>query len=97
LKLLNHYFDKPEKLQLFDNSQKVNLMLEAEHGKIVQLRKSLPRWITQNFSRHLKLQKKKTVSIRDLTNIDEVRKTYELLKKAQSAEKGNKKHPGKGL
>jgi predicted ABC-type ATPase len=97
IKLLNHYFDKPEKLQLFDNSEKASLMLEAERGKILRLAKSLPNWITQNFDQHLQQREKNEVNIRDLSNIDEVRKSYELLKKNRSQEKGNKKTPGQSI
>jgi predicted ABC-type ATPase len=85
LKLLNHYFDKPEKIQLFDNSEKTVLLVEISQGQVQYLSDSLPEWITKHFSQHLGQQEKQETKIRDLSNIDEVRKSYEeLRKKAES-------------
>jgi predicted ABC-type ATPase len=33
LKLLNHYFDRPDRLQLFDNSEKSRLVVVASKGQ----------------------------------------------------------------
>ena len=37
LKLLNHYFSKPDRLQLFDNSTKVQLLADIRQGKIIHV------------------------------------------------------------
>lgn len=81
LKLLNHYFDSPEKIQLFDNSEKTILLAEISQGQVQFLSDSLPQWIISNFNQRLLKQEKEETKIRDLSNIDEVRNSYEQLKK----------------
>ena len=76
LKLLNHYSDKPDKLQLFDNSKVMELMAEINSGKVVYARKSLPLWITQNIKQIFNPRIKSKIEARDLRSIDEVRRRY---------------------
>ena len=42
LNLLNHYFLKPDRLQLFDNSVKVQLLADINQGKIIHTIEKLP-------------------------------------------------------
>jgi len=49
LRLLNYYFDKPDRLQLFDNSTDTKQMAEATKGKIEYVADSLPEWIAKSF------------------------------------------------
>jgi predicted ABC-type ATPase len=46
LQLLNHYFDKPDRLQLFDNSESMLLEVELARGKAVSVvvPEILPEW-----------------------------------------------------
>ena len=54
LKLLNHYFTKPDKLQLIDNSVKMELMAEIESGKIIHAVNPLPFWIEHYLGEHFR-------------------------------------------
>lgn len=81
LKLLDHYFDKPDKLQLFDNSQKTTLLVEIDKGEIKYCTAELPKWVSQYLGLHLKQQVNQEKEIRNLGSIDEVRESYEQLKK----------------
>jgi predicted ABC-type ATPase len=90
LKLLNHYFNRPDKLQLFDNSEKTRLIAEIDRGEIVYLTETIPGWVIANLSQHLQPQTTKEIKIRDLRSIDEVRKTYnELKNKTESINRMN--------
>jgi predicted ABC-type ATPase len=84
LSLLNHYFDKPVFLQLFDNTKSIELKAEVKQGEIVYLGEQLPEWITMNLGHHLKKELKQEAkqgrSFRELSTIDEVRKSYQQLK-----------------
>lgn len=80
LKLLNHYLDKPDKLQLFDNSEKTRLLIEINKGEIILSSEALPEWITKYLGRLNQKEVLLEAKIADLKDIDEVRKTYERLK-----------------
>jgi predicted ABC-type ATPase len=84
LKLLDHYFGKPDLLQLFDNTKSIELKAEVKQGEVVYLEKQLPDWITMNLAHHLKKElkqeKKQGKNFRELSTIDEVRKSYQQLK-----------------
>lgn len=85
LRFLNHYFDKPDRLQLFDNSETMLLKLELAKGKPVYrvTPESLSTWITNFLPSALgKVQPVETKE-RDLNSIEEVRKRYK-----QSRERG---------
>lgn len=89
LKLLSHYFNRPDKLQLFDNSETTRLIAEIDHGLIVHLTGSLPEWVKKYLGQNLQQQPKQETQIKDLGNIDEVRKSYELLKQKSDSAKNN--------
>lgn len=80
LKLLNHYFDKPDKLQLFDNSQYLQLVGEINFGEIIFQAEHLPQWINENLGQHFQINQKKEKSVKDMS-IDEVRERYRNQKK----------------
>ncbi|HEY2726743.1 MAG TPA: hypothetical protein VGI61_06195 [Parafilimonas sp.] len=80
LKLLNHYFSKPDKLQLFDNSKTANLLAEISKGEITYVAQRLPDWITQYLSQHFQQKLQPKIKIKDLKNISEVKKAYRKLR-----------------
>lgn len=84
LKLLDHYFNKPDKLQLYDNSEKVKLIAEISQGELLQKVELLPEWITKYLGKHFQQDTKQEIKVKDMT-IDEVRKTY-LLDKERASE-----------
>lgn len=82
LKLLNHYFEKPDILQLFDNSVTLILVAEVQKGKISTLNPPVPDWVEKylgdKFSNeHLQEEMK----VKDLGSVEEVRKRYLASKK----------------
>ncbi|HVY76340.1 MAG TPA: zeta toxin family protein [Puia sp.] len=76
LKLLSHYFKRADKLQLFDNSEKTQLLIETSQDRILQLVDVLPKWVTENLGKHLENNSRKERPITDMS-IDEVRKMYQ--------------------
>ena len=76
LNLLNHYFDKPDKLQLFDNSVTLELVAEITKGEVVYIADALPEWVMQYLGQKLTKKVKSETKARDLNSIDEVRKRY---------------------
>jgi Uncharacterized protein conserved in bacteria len=80
LKLLNHYFDRPDTLELFDNSKQMIRLAQVNQGQIIKIAEHLPNWVTQYLGQHFQEQIQQQTKIRDLGNIDEVRKSYEELK-----------------
>lgn len=79
LKLLSHYFKVPDVIQLLDNSTPlVPIALKEETYTI--LASTLPDWFTTYLSHHFNPSKKPT-EIKDLPNIEEVKKHYRQSKK----------------
>ena len=78
LRLLNHYFDKPDRLQLFDNSETMSLEVELERGKTISnvARETLPAWIINFLPNVLGINSPAQSKERDLNSIEEVRKKY---------------------
>jgi len=72
--------DKPDKLQLFDNSEKTRLLIEINKGEIILSSEALPEWITKYLGRLARKEVSREEKIADLKDIDEVRKTYERLR-----------------
>jgi len=94
LHLLNHYFDRPDLLQLFDNSISLELKAEIKQGTIMFSPEPLPEWITLNLGQHFNPESKKEkkgVNFRELKTIDEVRKSYQQMK--DKNEEGKKEDP----
>jgi predicted ABC-type ATPase len=78
LRLLNHYFDKPDHLQLFDNSETMLLQIEMVNGKTTACVsfESLPNWIINNLPKVLGINSPAEAKERHLNSIEEVRKKY---------------------
>ncbi|HWK04159.1 MAG TPA: hypothetical protein VNS58_11040 [Puia sp.] len=76
LNLLNHYLEKPDRLQLFDNSVNMQLVAEINKGQIVHAARQLPTWITQYLVQLFNIDIKLETKARDLNSIEEVRKRY---------------------
>jgi predicted ABC-type ATPase len=77
LKLLNHYFEKPDSLQLFDNSGTLILIAEVKQGKVLVLNAPIPEWVEKYLSD--KISPKNEEKIKkdiDLDTVEEVRKRY---------------------
>jgi predicted ABC-type ATPase len=81
LKLLGHYFNKPDILELFDNSKTMSLMAEVRKGQVIVVANPLPEWISSYLGKHLNPSNNPDSDIRDLSDLDAVRKKYESLKK----------------
>lgn len=76
LNLLSHYFDKPDKLQLFDNSVTMELVAEIAKGKVLRRRGELPDWVDQYLGKKFIKEEQSEVQTRDMNSVDEVRKRY---------------------
>lgn len=80
LKLLNHYFSKPDRLQLFDNLKTMKLVGEFTHDHVLYLANTLPEWVTKYLKEHLQREPKVQKEIKDMT-IEEVRRLYKQQRK----------------
>jgi len=76
LKLLNHYFDIPDKITLIDNSENGVIILEKS-GHSIEILSPLPEWVNKYLGNHLSTDKEKDIKAKDLASKDEVRKLYE--------------------
>jgi predicted ABC-type ATPase len=78
LRLLNHYFDKPDRLQLFDNSETMLLQVELVKGAAIAgvLSETLPKWIVDYMPNVLGINPPAETKERDLNSIEEVRRKY---------------------
>jgi len=78
LQLLNHYFDKADGLQLFDNSESMRLEVELENGKAITavVLEALPKWIVNFLPNVLGMNSPAQTKERDLNSVEEVRKKY---------------------
>jgi predicted ABC-type ATPase len=81
LNLLNHYFDKPDKLQLFDNSVSMQLVAEIAKGKVLHVAPQLPDWMAQYLGKRFTNEEQSEVEARNMHSVDEVRKRYLEAKK----------------
>lgn len=80
LKLLNHYFSYPDRLQLIDNSSKVQLIADVRKGEIIHVAHKLAEWVTKYFGEHLQQKPNQDINVKDMKNIDEVKKAYRKLR-----------------
>lgn len=80
LKLLNHYFSRPDKLQLFDNSTTVQLLANIRQGENIYLIQKLPDWVMRYLGQHFQQKPKQEITIKDMKNVDEVKKAYKKLR-----------------
>jgi len=76
LNLLNHYFDKPDKLQLFDNSVTMELVAEIAKGQALHVAQELPEWVLQYLGKRFMKEEQSEIKARDMNSVDEVRRRY---------------------
>jgi len=76
LNLLSHYFDKPDKLQLFDNSVTMELVAEISRGGVLHTARKMPDWVSQYLGPKFTKEIKTETKARDLNSIEEVRRRY---------------------
>ena len=92
LNLLDHYFDYPSRLKLLDNTESPTILAEIEKGKIIKQKLELPLWVTQHLGKHFDLElKPKEEKVRDLDNIEAVKKFYSKLNQDQPSQKNQEK------
>ena len=84
LKLLEHYFDYPDILELFDNSKTMELVAECRKGQIVMVAEKLPEWVARFLGNHLRQNSDQSISYQSMSDIDAVRKSYQALKGKQA-------------
>jgi hypothetical protein len=65
---------------LFDNSVKVQLLADIKQGKIIHIIEKLPDWVTKYLGQHFQQNYKQEIKIKDMKDIDEVKKAYKKLK-----------------
>jgi hypothetical protein len=78
MKLLRHYFSMPDKILFIDNTNGRFTCLEIEKGKIIFHLENSPEWINDFV---ISFKEDFPSSVRLLNTVDEVRKSYEELKK----------------
>ncbi len=76
LTLLSHYFNKPDKLQLIDNSVNMILIAQIDAGETIQANKPLPRWIETYLGKHFEAKHHEQTKITNMDTVEEVRKKY---------------------
>jgi predicted ABC-type ATPase len=80
LKLLDHYFLKPDRLQLFDNSKKVQLLADIKRGMIIYANEKLPAWVSKYLGQHFQQKIEQQIKVKDMKHIDEVKSAYKKMK-----------------
>lgn len=80
LKLLDHYFNYPDVLELFDNTDSMVLVGEFRRGEIVMRLEQMPSWVVQYLGNHLKLKSDSAILAKDLSDINAVRTAYQAMK-----------------
>jgi predicted ABC-type ATPase len=82
LKLLNHYFEKPDSLQLFDNSVTLILVAEVQKGIVNTLNPPFPDWVEKYLGDKIRKEHhQEEKKVKDLGSVEEVRKRYQASKK----------------
>lgn len=76
LNLLNHYYTKPDKLQLFDNSVTMQLVAELSRGEVLHLIEVFPSWVTKHLIKLFDGETKPEITTKDLNTRDEVKERY---------------------
>lgn len=92
LKLLDHYFDVPEKIVLIDNSDFPVIIAEKISGSVI-VKQPLKIWVKTYINRHFVSSTIKTRQVKDLSSKEEVK---ELYKKHLSHKKPDKENGKKG-
>lgn len=83
LKLLDHFFNVPDKLTVIDNSVYSNHVLSAEKGNIVFKSEPLPTWVEENLASRLHPDEgPKNREAREMSSRDEVLARYKEMQGA---------------
>jgi predicted ABC-type ATPase len=80
LKLLDHYLEYPDVLEIFDNSRTMQLVVECRKGEIIMLTEELPEWVEHLVSKRLHPNADTEIPYKSMSDIDAVRKSYQELK-----------------
>jgi predicted ABC-type ATPase len=80
LKLLNYYFTIPDVMQLVDNSETLRPVAMIKEGQLAVVADDLPDWFTKHLNT-ISTRPDESKSVKDLSNIDEVRQRYRQKKK----------------
>jgi predicted ABC-type ATPase len=75
LNLLNHYFPKPDFLELIDNSNETTLVAEIAGGRILRKTDPLPDWVKTYLGQHFHPKPKQRESPGNMS-VEEIRKEY---------------------
>jgi hypothetical protein len=76
LKLLDHYFNIPDKIQLIDNSGSPLLVLEKTANVIKIFMEQFPGWVRDYLGTHLSGSINEPLQPKNLSSADEVRALY---------------------
>jgi predicted ABC-type ATPase len=77
LKLLNHYFDIPDSIQLIDNSEVPHKVFQQEGGRIEMLSDRLPVWVKEHLAERLLPEKEHTKDAKNMSTKEDVLKLYQ--------------------
>lgn len=83
LKLLDFYFNHPDRLKLVDNSDTVKLIAEVQKGEIIHKGVEIPIWVSEHLGAHFQKKPEQQKSVRDMPSADDVRKAYLQKNKGQ--------------
>lgn len=79
LKLLNHYFEYPDVIELFDNSVSMKLIAEIRKGKTIFTDAYIPEWVNEHLPKVLQSNTEER-RLSETYDIDSVRKRYQAMK-----------------
>jgi len=80
LRLLSHYFEYPDVLELFDNTISMELIAEVRKSKIIFLSTYLPGWVVTYLGSNLKPSTEPNQEPELLNDIGKIRMKYRALK-----------------
>jgi len=92
LKLLDHYFNVPDNLQIIDNSDGTMIVLKAEKGNIKFKADLLPKWVATNLGSRLHPDEgPKNREVRQMDSKEDVLSRYREMQKPKAAENSDNK------
>lgn len=88
MSLLSKYFTMPDRLTIVDNSTRPHVEVVFSKGKMLYQSPSTTKWVADLVNQ---LGKEKSLNVKDLNTVDEVRNLY------RQKESGKKKKKGRGI
>lgn len=79
LKLLNHYFTIPDKLQILDNTETAIIIADLEFGKLIYQSKLLPDWVNLYLGVHFGLVSGSRFDVKSLDSVEQVKKAIRIV------------------